>query len=99
MNSVMTAKVSGRSLVSEALFERLVARIVAKELVERPMAERIMDQALAFLMACADNPGLTLSPSRSVDIEAYAKLGDELCDHVADLRGRQFLIMLSRGFA
>ncbi len=31
--------------------------------------------------------------------EAYAKLGDELCDHVADLRGRQFLIMLSRGFA
>jgi len=33
------------------------------------------------------------------DSEAYAKLGDELCDHVADLRGRQFLIMFSRGFA
>ncbi|MBV9143925.1 MAG: tryptophan 7-halogenase [Pseudonocardiales bacterium] len=32
-------------------------------------------------------------------LEAYAKLGDELCDHVADLRGRQFLIMFSRGFA
>lgn len=32
-------------------------------------------------------------------MEAYTKLGDEFCDHVADLRGRQFLIMLSRGFA
>jgi len=31
--------------------------------------------------------------------ETYAKLRDELCDHVADLRVRQFLIMLSRGFA
>jgi hypothetical protein len=29
-------------------------------------------------------------------IEPYAKLGDELPDHVADLRGRQFLIMPSR---
>ncbi|MGH3904924.1 MAG: hypothetical protein ACRDTE_12145 [Pseudonocardiaceae bacterium] len=37
--------------------------------------------------------------SVKVRLEAYAKLGDELCDHVADLRGRQFLIMLSRGFA
>jgi DNA-binding GntR family transcriptional regulator len=33
------------------------------------------------------------------DYEAYAKLGDELYDHVADLRGRQILITLSRGFA
>lgn len=32
-------------------------------------------------------------------MEGYAKLGDGLCDHVADLRGRQFLIILSRGFA
>lgn len=68
MNPVRTDQASGRSLVSEALFERLVARIVTEELVEQPMAERIMDQALAFLKACADNPGVTLSPSRSVDI-------------------------------
>ncbi len=88
MNSVMTDQVSGRSFVSEALFERLVARIVAEEFVERPMAVRIMDQALAFLMACADNPGVTLSPSRSVDIgwhtfilhtQEYA----EFCERVA----------------
>jgi hypothetical protein len=31
--------------------------------------------------------------------EAYAKPGDELRDHVADLLGRQSLIILSRGFA
>jgi hypothetical protein len=55
MTAVMTDRVSGRSLVSDALFERLVARIVADEHVERQMAERIMDQALAFLRACADN--------------------------------------------
>jgi regulator of protease activity HflC (stomatin/prohibitin superfamily) len=31
--------------------------------------------------------------------EGYAKPGDELCDHVADLREHRFLIMFSRGFA
>src|SRR6185312_17173341 len=30
--------------------------------------------------------------------EGYAKPGDELCDHVADLREHRFLIMFSRGF-
>ena len=68
MTSVIMDQVSGRSLVSDALFERLVARIVVDEQIERPMAERIMDQALAFLMACADNPGTPLSPSRLVDV-------------------------------
>jgi hypothetical protein len=32
-------------------------------------------------------------------MEGYAKPGDELCDHVADLREHRFLIMFSRGFA
>jgi len=31
--------------------------------------------------------------------EAYAKLRNQIRDHVADLRGRQFLIMFSKGFA
>jgi hypothetical protein len=31
--------------------------------------------------------------------EGYAKLGDELCDHVTDLRRHHFLIMFSKGFA
>lgn len=72
MTSVITDRISGRSLVSDALFERLVARIVADELVDRQMAERIMDQALAFLMACATNPHASLSPSRLTDIGWHA---------------------------
>jgi hypothetical protein len=68
MTSVITDRALGRALVSDALFERLVARIVADEQIERQMAERIMDQALAFLKACADNHGKPLAPSGYVDI-------------------------------
>lgn len=68
MISVITDRATGRSLVPNALFERLVARIVADEQIERQLAERIMDQALAFLRACADNQGKSLSPSKLVDI-------------------------------
>jgi hypothetical protein len=31
--------------------------------------------------------------------EAYAKLGDEPCEQVSDLRERYLLIMLFKGFA
>lgn len=57
-----------RNLISTALFGRLVRRIVKDEQIEQAMAERIMGQALAFLKACADNPGAGLSPSSAVDI-------------------------------
>ncbi|MBV9142874.1 MAG: hypothetical protein JO115_18500 [Pseudonocardiales bacterium] len=52
----------------------------------------------AYTLRCA-NIQPAYANVRCGGIEAYAKLGDELCDHVADLRGRQFLIMFSRGFA
>lgn len=59
---------TGRSLVPGALFERLSARIVAEHPdIDRPMAERIMDQALAFLATVGRNTG-ELSPSEQVDI-------------------------------
>jgi hypothetical protein len=57
-----------RNLISTALFGRLVRRIVAEEDTDPAMAERIMSQTLAFLKACADNPGAGLSPSPTVDI-------------------------------
>ncbi|MER7750758.1 hypothetical protein [Kitasatospora sp. NPDC097643] len=50
------------------LFGRMVARIVTDEDMDRPLAERVMDQALAFLGACAERPGLGLGPSSLVDI-------------------------------
>lgn len=68
MTPAIAERVSGRSLVPDPVFARLVARIVADEQIERPLAERIMDQALAFVKTCADNPGVPLSPSKLVDI-------------------------------
>ena len=88
MTSAITDRVSGRSLVSDVLFERLVARIVADEQIERQMAERLMDQALAFLRACASNQGRPLSPSRYVDIGwhtfiLYTREYAEFCERIA----------------
>ncbi|WP_435650710.1 hypothetical protein [Kitasatospora purpeofusca] len=36
--------------------------------MDRVLAERVMDQALAFLGACAANPDARLSPARLVDV-------------------------------
>lgn len=79
---------TGRSLVSDDLFHRLVDRIVQTERFERDLAERIMDQALAFLLACAANVGPPLAPSELVDIGWHTFLLDTgeyaaFCDRVA----------------
>jgi hypothetical protein len=41
---------------------------VSNEDFERDYAEAILDQALAFIKTCADNPGGRLRPSKPVDI-------------------------------
>ena len=79
---------TGRSLVSDDLFHRLTDRIVQAERFERNLAERIMDQALAFLLACATNVGAPLAPSELVDIGWHTFLLDTseyaaFCDRVA----------------
>lgn len=58
---------TGRSLVVDTLFNRLVERIVREENMPQPLASRIMDQALAFLAASA-TADETLAPSKMVDI-------------------------------
>ena len=68
LTAVLHAPVTGRSLIDPALFERLASRIVGEHDVERGLAERTMDQALAFLAACARNTGSPLAPSDLVDI-------------------------------
>lgn len=68
MTAVLTKPTTGRSLISAELFDRLVHRIVADEKLDRDLAERITDQALAFLWACAANTGAPLAPSELVDI-------------------------------
>ncbi|MEE1823038.1 hypothetical protein PUR61_12680 [Streptomyces sp. BE20] len=68
MMSISTERITGRSLVDPALFERMVTRIAGEEEMDLALAERVMDQALAFLGACAVNPGARLAPSSLVDI-------------------------------
>jgi hypothetical protein len=55
------------TLVPDALFARLTARVERDANVDREHAERIMRQALAFLVACARNPEIPLAPSKAVD--------------------------------
>jgi hypothetical protein len=78
---------TGRSLVSPDLFNRLAERIVTDNGMDRAMSERIMDQALAFLGACAVTTA-PLSPSEKVDIGwhtflMYTKDYRDFCDRIA----------------
>lgn len=66
--TIATESISARTLVSAPLFDRLVHRIACTERLPRAFAVRIMDQALAFLAACAADPGSRLSPSALVDV-------------------------------
>lgn len=68
MTADLRGRPSGRSLVSPELFSRLVRRIMIDDKLAEDLAERITDQALAFLCACADNLGAPLAPSALVDI-------------------------------
>lgn len=69
MTATLTAAdLAYKGLVDGETWERLVARIVKDEDVERPLAERIMNEALGFLQLCAREPDGKYSPSATVDI-------------------------------
>ncbi|MCW2948527.1 MAG: hypothetical protein JWR24_5244 [Actinoallomurus sp.] len=78
------------SLIPATLFSRLVGRIVRDANVDRQLAERIMRQALAFLLACARNPDTPLAPSRTVDKgwHAFILHTREYADFCQDVAGR-----------
>lgn len=57
-----------KQLIDDALWERLVNRIVEDEGIERHFAERIMDQALGFLALVKYEPEGHFNPSELVDI-------------------------------
>jgi hypothetical protein len=67
MTAVITERATGRSLVPPELFGRLVRRIVADEHLDADFAERVVDQALAFLGTCARPHTRALAPSEPVD--------------------------------
>lgn len=62
-----TTITASRELVSAPLFARLTRRVMADHGMDQTAAEQIMDQALAFLQACALNPAAGLAPSPEVD--------------------------------
>lgn len=77
-----------RSLISKELYYGLTERVMKEEGHDRDYAERVIDQTLVFLVACAQNPGAKLAPSNATDpgwhafilhTRAYA----EFCHRVA----------------
>ncbi len=64
----------GRDLVAPRLFRQLSDRVAAENLVDREYAERVVDQTLAFLAACAADPDSTHAPSHTVDLGWHAFL-------------------------
>ncbi|WP_026421423.1 hypothetical protein [Actinokineospora inagensis] len=90
----MIAAVSsrGRDLVDPEMFQRVSARVAAADPQVAELAERIVDQALAFLAAAARQPGAGLVPSALVDLGWHQLILDthlytELCQRL----GGQFL--------
>ncbi|KAA5828438.1 hypothetical protein F1721_28785 [Saccharopolyspora hirsuta] len=72
MTEVIPDCAPARTLISAELFDRLCHRITIDENVELGFAAQIVDQALAFLGACARFPGNRLAPSKPVDIGWHA---------------------------
>jgi hypothetical protein len=58
--------ITPRGLITPRMFTRFTGRIADASL-DNHTAERILEQTLAFLAACACNPGARLAPSRDVD--------------------------------
>ncbi|GLY38383.1 hypothetical protein Amsp01_044070 [Amycolatopsis sp. NBRC 101858] len=89
MTITTNAQWTGRSLVTDDLFQRLTDRIIQVEGFERDFVGRILDQPLAFLLACAANDGAPLAPSELVHIGWHTFVLDTseyaaFCDRIAD---------------
>lgn len=61
-----------RELIAPDLFDRLTHRVMADDSLDQDTAGRVVEQALAFLVACALNPGSHLTPSVQVDTGWHA---------------------------
>lgn len=88
--SIPTNVLASRKLVSEQLWDRLASRITREHDVDRPFAERIIDQTLTFLRVCADFPGKSYAPSPMVDIgwHTFILYTREYADFCQRLAGR-----------
>jgi hypothetical protein len=88
MTVAMTRPADVRTLISPELFGRLTDRIAIDHPEHAGRADQIMEQAIAFLAACAARPGLGLAPSEAVDIGwhtfiLYTREYAAFCERVA----------------
>ncbi|WP_030706540.1 glycine-rich domain-containing protein [Streptomyces sp. NRRL F-2580] len=70
MTTMLDAPVAlrhGRDLVSPELFERLAAFCADEYGMERVVADRVMDQAIAFVYVLGSEKAYDLAPSQLVD--------------------------------
>jgi hypothetical protein len=77
-----------RQLITPGLFSKLTYRVLTDDGHDVDTAERIVEQALAFLLTCARYPDGHLSPSATVDAGWHAFVlhtADyaEFCDRIA----------------
>jgi hypothetical protein len=72
MIAAIAERAGGHSLVPSELHRRLVRRIAVDETMTEDLAGRILDQAVAFLCACAESHTRRLAPSELVDIGWHA---------------------------
>lgn len=59
--------VAAHTLITPDLYNRSTRRVINDTDTDRDFAERIVDQAIAFLAACANHPEQQLAPSPTVD--------------------------------
>jgi hypothetical protein len=77
-----------RELIAPGLFSELTDRVATVDGHDQDTAERIIEQALTFLLACARYPDGHLSPSEKVDVGWHAFILHtaeyaEFCERVA----------------
>ncbi|WP_433358873.1 glycine-rich domain-containing protein [Streptosporangium sp. CA-115845] len=77
-----------RSLIPDQLFGFLADRIAREEHISQDQAQEVIEQALAFLVACGLNPDVRLFPSPAVEIAwekflTYTRAYGEFCQQVA----------------
>jgi hypothetical protein len=89
MTSLTLVKSPTEGLISSELRSRLTVQLINEhDAMTGDEAVRIVDQAIAFLKTCVDNPGTHLRPSKRVDLGWHqfilnTKDYAEFCDRVA----------------
>lgn len=84
----MTSTPDVRVLIRPDLHTALAERVAKDEGIDLGLAERVIDQTLVFLVACAQNPDGKLAPSNATDpgwhaFILYTRDYAEFCQRIA----------------